>query len=62
MNTIVDIARDGRRYGVGVGFLCNNPYDLNRELLAQCPLIVPLGSFYLVTNYPLLDKSFKDVG
>jgi len=56
MVNIIEVAKQGRKYGVGVGFICNSPDDLDKELLAQCQIIYPIASGYFVTNYPLIKK------
>ena len=56
MVNIIEVAKQGRKYGIGVGFICNSPDDLDKELLAQCQIIYPIASGYFVTNYPLIKK------
>lgn len=54
---IIDIAREGRKYDVGVCVLCRKPSELDYKLLSQCCQIIPLSNNKcLVSTYPILTK------
>lgn len=54
---ILKIASEGRKYDVGVCFLCRKPSELDHKLLSQCRQIIPISSEkYLVSTYPILSK------
>jgi DNA helicase HerA-like ATPase len=55
--SIVDIAREGRKYDVGVCVLCRKPSEFDRKLLSQCCQIIPISSEkYLATTYPIFTR------
>jgi DNA helicase HerA-like ATPase len=54
---IIDIAREGRKYNIGVCYLCRKPSELDHKLLSQCCQIIPIPSEkYLTTTYPIFAR------